>query len=134
MAKMMNVVRTSERADVVHAHWAFKGTAYGCSNCGEGAITPMGKYCMECGAKMDMDEAGWPVVKGIAPERVEVVHGEWIARHHWMPVSMTAVENRPMCVCSLCGRVNGANFGHAYCPYCGAKMDGKRRDEDGTVS
>ena len=70
---MENVVYASERVDVVHGHWAYKGTAYGCSNCGNGVIAPIGKYCEECGAKMDLDEAGWPVVKGVAPDRVDVV-------------------------------------------------------------
>jgi rubrerythrin len=32
--------------------WGFKGTAYGCSLCGYGAIAPIYNYCPNCGAKM----------------------------------------------------------------------------------
>ena len=32
--------------------WIFKGTAYGCSLCGEGVIAPIDKYCRNCGARM----------------------------------------------------------------------------------
>lgn len=73
MAKMMNVVYTSERVDVVHAHWAFKGTAYGCSNCGNGVILPGANYCEECGAKMDKVAPNGMYVMGVAPDRVDVV-------------------------------------------------------------
>lgn len=66
--EMKNVVRTSEMTYVVHVHWAFKGTAYGCSNCGNGVIAPTGNYCENCGAKMDLDETGWPIVKGVVPD------------------------------------------------------------------
>ena len=32
--------------------WCFKGTAYGCSLCGEGVIAPIHNFCPNCGAKM----------------------------------------------------------------------------------
>lgn len=69
---MKNVVYASERAEVVHGHWAFKGTAYGCSRCGHGAITPFGNYCEGCGAKMDALPDG-RLAQGRAPDRVDVV-------------------------------------------------------------
>lgn len=56
-------------------------------------------------------------------DAVPVVHGRWIARDNWIPVSMTAATNCPKCICSVCGRENESNFGHEYCPHCGAKMD-----------
>ena len=110
---MKNVVYTSERAEVVHAHWAFKGTAYGCSRCGHGAITPFGNYCEGCGAKMDALPDG-RLVQGRAPDLVAVVHGRWVEEdriHHWH--------------CSACGFVTGlAHRFYRFCPNCGARMDG----------
>ncbi len=47
---------------------------------------------------------------------VEVKHGEWKA----------SVMNTGAPHCSLC---NGATpLRYIYCPYCGAKMDGERKD------
>ena len=36
--------------------WGVKGTAYGCSICGEGSPAPIHRYCPNCGAKMDLGE------------------------------------------------------------------------------
>ena len=36
----------------IESRWTFKGTAYGCSICGEGVIAPIYNYCPNCGAKM----------------------------------------------------------------------------------
>ena len=58
-------------------------------------------------------------VKGFpAADVVEVKHGEWIASHE------------EFCECSLCkypvyAAWNKTNF----CPNCGAKMDGERREK-----
>ena len=56
-------------------------------------------------------------------DAVPVVHGRWklVAWHRGLKV----VE------CSICiKRAYGATD---YCPNCGAKMDGERRDEDGST-
>lgn len=108
---MENVVYTSERADVVHAHWAFKGTAYGCSNCGNGVIVPGANYCEECGAKMDKVAPNGMYVMGVAPDRVDVVR-----------CRDCEYKRRGVCVLTLAGQYNGDDW------FC---ADGKRRDEDG---
>ena len=49
---------------------------------------------------------------------VEVVHGHWF----WKPTN----EYTRILTCSVCGRTEGADKHHKYCPNCGAKMDGDR--------
>ena len=51
-----------------------------------------------------------------AVDAAPVVHGRWIKRKTWNNA-----------VCSYCSFEN-ANM-TKYCPACGAKMDGERRDE-----
>ena len=71
-------------------------------------------------------ESGVKVLNMIANEPtadvVEVRHGEW--------VKLSAHSD--IC-CSLCKRPPKIVFGVAplYCPNCGAKMDGERREEYG---
>ena len=48
-------------------------------------------------------------------DAVEVVHGRWV-KGNW---SVT---------CSICGSLSIAHDGKNYCPYCGAKMDGERKN------
>lgn len=36
--------------------WNMKGTAYGCSVCGNGAFHPWSNYCPNCGAKMEVND------------------------------------------------------------------------------
>ena len=53
---------------------------------------------------------------------VEVKHGEWVN------------EGNYLYTCSLCGDKALLKLGGKpcnYCPNCGARMDGERRDEDG---
>ena len=56
-------------------------------------------------------------------DAVEVVHGRW----EWYE----ALVN-PYALCSNCGcgldKRDALNF--VYCPYCGAKMDGERKDNE----
>ena len=55
---------------------------------------------------------------------VEVIHGEWIT-----PKSRDADDWKE---CSRCGYCFDVSVGHKptpYCPNCGAKMDGDRREE-----
>lgn len=48
-----------------------------------------------------------------AADVVEVVHGEWIGHEGYEE-------------CNICH--HKAMFEHNYCPNCGAKMDGERKD------
>lgn len=60
----------------------------------------------------------------IASEVAPVVHGEWIGRS----------ENDSAPFCSICGRTRyGSSLEYCkkyvpFCEYCGAKMDGERKD------
>lgn len=75
--------------------------------------------------------AGWNGLLGLiekAPtvDAVPVVHGRWIAR-------FDGPYNRRRCYCSHCGKHNGVggiakNQEKPFCPNCGAKMDGERKD------
>lgn len=49
----------------------------------------------------------------------EVVHGTWVAR----AIDLENYEGYDMFDCSICGR-NG-NPWYAFCPHCGATMNGK---------
>lgn len=49
---------------------------------------------------------------------VEVRHGCWVRYGY------DALQ------CSLCGAVNTNFIGNNFCPRCGAKMDGERREEN----
>ena len=64
-----------------------------------------------------------------AVDAVEVVHAYWVNGHEsrWQNVSDTYT-------CSVCGEPATKAFGTSvksrYCPWCGARMDGRR--EEGT--
>ncbi len=58
---------------------------------------------------------------------VEVRHGHWIDKR-------TGAYSRMQSWCSACGKHSGiggieSNRHKPYCPNCGAKMDGERREE-----
>lgn len=77
-----------------------------------------------CGNEIFGTLAKHSVVKTIyeqpAADVVDVRHGEWIGK----PIAgMCTVR------CSACGMAFSENSGRwLYCPNCGAKMDGKRKD------
>ena len=56
-------------------------------------------------------------------DAVEVKHGEWIEVHDWLQIPQ---EESGTYRCSACGQV--MKYPWNYCPNCGAKMDGERRD------
>lgn len=62
-----------------------------------------------------------------AADVVEVVHGEWIDKP-------TGAYGRMQSWCSACGKHSGiggieSNRHKPYCPNCGARMDGERKDK-----
>ena len=63
----------------------------------------------------------WAAVKIIKPvDAAPVVHGRWVYEH----------SDPAMIPCSVCGyQVFRYNNTH-YCPNCGAKMDGERRESE----
>lgn len=60
------------------------------------------------------------IMRQKAVDAAPVVHGRWVYEH----------DDPVLLPCSVCGyqvyRYNNTN----YCPDCGAKMDGERRDAD----
>ena len=60
-------------------------------------------------------------------DRVAVVHARWIQYgpdlHGTEPLE-----------CSACNYIFGRIYPRNYCPNCGAKMDGERRDDEGCPS
>lgn len=71
----------------------------------------------------------WHYLDGIpAVDAVEVVHAYWVNGHEsrWQNVSDTYT-------CSVCGEPATKAFGTSvksrYCPWCGARMDGRREEE-----
>lgn len=55
-------------------------------------------------------------------DAVPVAHGRWYEIRDYSQAGLISFE------CSECGRLCITLY--KYCPYCGAKMDGERRDED----
>ena len=53
-------------------------------------------------------------------DAVEVVHGEW--KNKYMDYSFDSLRFE----CSKCGKLSDGRT--KYCAFCGAKMDGERRD------
>ena len=71
-----------------------------------------------------------------AVDAVPMVHGRWVDADRNPVAWSKALPSSPKdsCVCSVCGTwLVGSDelpvYG-LYCPACGAKMDGERRDED----
>ena len=54
---------------------------------------------------------------------VEVKHGYWVYNRR-------QVFGEPFYFCSLCIDGGSNNGRDNYCPHCGAKMDGERKDEN----
>ena len=57
------------------------------------------------------------------PAAEPVRHGTWEKRTYWIG---SFGENQM--VCSECGKKYGFHAPYNYCPYCGAKMDGRRAE------
>ena len=52
-----------------------------------------------------------------------IVHGEWVKKDLNNPL----YESKQAPHCSICGEMSFIRY--KYCPDCGAKMDGERREE-----
>ena len=66
-----------------------------------------------------------PIVLKPNVDAVPVVHGRWIDENQDDSLD-------PRMRCSICTGVESPLLKWRYCPNCGAKMDGERRDEDAT--
>lgn len=61
------------------------------------------------------------IIRQPTMDAVEVVHGRWIKR--------TEVFGEIYCSeCRTIEKTTDSNFKTPYCPWCGAKMDGERKD------
>ena len=63
-----------------------------------------------------------------------VVHGRWKDRHVY-GIDECTVDTLQSARCTNCGKYHTTPYMYyfddfAYCPYCGAKMDGERREND----
>ena len=65
------------------------------------------------------------VVSQPTVDAIPVVHGHWIYHPEWVADGECGYE------CSECGR--GVDLDYAYCPHCGARMDGKDGENNDTV-
>ena len=85
--------------------------------------------CGECGYDGDMNyNDPWSCrlslmadALALLKEQEPVVHGWWIK---------SKLSAWPIMMCSACGEPFTSSEKTAFCPHCGAKMDGERRDED----
>lgn len=93
-----------------------------CKDC----INDGGGRCLSCWVDNMLDE----IEDAPAADVVEVRHGEWKYRG---VVKKANTANAPIVACSVCqiafcDLINNHNFMYRFCPYCGAKMDGERRE------
>jgi len=64
-----------------------------------------------------------------AVDAVPVVHGRWIEKK-WFTECDWCVINHRVLVCAACSVEINDGEQTPYCPYCGAKMDGERRNNE----
>jgi hypothetical protein len=94
------------------------------------AIDIVRNYCIDngrCFEVMILEMVMHEISKIPTADVVEVRHGEWIDKP-------TGAYSRMQSWCSACGKHSGiggieSNRHKPYCPNCGAKMDGERREE-----
>ena len=78
--------------------------------------------------KEQCDKNECPIWTAPAADVVEVVNGEWVDKQN---PQWKAYDIRH---CSMCGwnipksKLRNKDLHWNYCPYCGAKMDGERKD------
>lgn len=94
------------------------------------AVEKMDRLDKETKTKYEYDKEGYILLIQNAPasDVVEVKHGEWI--YNCAEWGSSDYSKDVYYKCSICGKeyeqfdIDEAN----YCPNCGAKMDGERRD------
>ena len=64
------------------------------------------------------------VINVLLMDAQEVRHG------HWNVVKSSIHPNGNDVACSVCDFKMGSSFGYRFCPNCGAKMDGERREDE----
>ena len=86
-----------------------------------------GVYAVFAEAKLTLDDA--PTV-----DAVPVKHGQWKKKETFDAYDIYGVKSWALkAKCSECGFVHHfieAHMCYSYCPNCGAKMDGERRESD----
>ena len=127
--KAISRIPAADVAPVVHAHWIEQspdfdlcGVAYyKCSECGKEQQLNS-HYCQFCGATMDAVD-WWEECNMEVDDMVEVRHGRWI---HEEPNGANGFRE-----CLICSECHQPHFGinRNYCPFCGAKMDERSKDE-----
>lgn len=65
-------------------------------------------------------------------EDAPTVDAEFVRHGHWeSPVFYDALDvYDPRCECSVCGSIETPLARHRYCPNCGAKMRGERKENE----
>ena len=76
----------------------------------------------------------WAAVKTIQPvDAVPVKHAVWKERHHAYSDEEAPIEEWQTAKCGKCGKYHTTPYlyyftDYAYCPNCGAKMDGDKNE------
>ena len=82
----------------------------------------------------------WTGIKAMLeclPGVEQASHGKWTERRVY-PIEDTAIDACQSAKCTSCGKYHTTPYmyyfnDYAYCPNCGARMSGERRDNDVTL-
>ena len=84
------------------------------------------------GVDVQAYEMGWNDALDAVADSAPTVDAEPVRHGRWTNISVSVTGNSSA-ECSRCGAVVHDCFSNTinYCPNCGAKMDGERREDDG---